>query len=127
MEKCHITNWGHSTVFASLVSLKSVHSRTNGSHWGCLNKGRLDSFLGAQETQWTWWSACHLCLCDQRERTGQRSPLEPDPSCRYPPKRIEQYEVTGYIAVGKSQKKSKNLTWEKSDPSSPDLAGATKR
>lgn len=54
MEKCYITNWGHSTVFASLVSLRSVHSRTNGSHWGCLNEGRLDSFLGAQETQWTW-------------------------------------------------------------------------
>lgn len=40
------------------------------------------------------------------------------------PREIEQDEVMGYTAVGKSQKKSKDQKWEKSCAATLDLAGA---
>lgn len=73
---------------------------------GACKKG--DWSLSWLHRQGTWRPACPVCLCGQRESTGKQSPLQPKPSCWKPPKRIEQDEVMGYTAVGKSQKKSKD-------------------
>lgn len=123
MEKCFVIKLGQNAKSLLLFyPPRSVPKEPVVATGGDCKKG--DQNLSWLHRQRTWWPACPLCLSDQRERIGKQSPLETEPSCWNPPKRIEQDEVMGYTAVGKSQKKSKDQKQEKSCAATPDLAGA---